>query len=71
MQAGVLELLEERDVGVTVQRVVDHVGLGLLILLIVVVYSVWPSGVYSSPTIFMPLAFAQALIFLFAVRGNT
>ena len=46
-------------------------GLACLILLIVVAYSVLPSGAYSSPTICMPWAFAQALISLLAVRGKT
>jgi hypothetical protein len=46
-------------------------GLASLILLIVVAYSVLPSGEYSSPTISMLLAFAHALISLFAVRGKT
>ena len=46
-------------------------GLAWLSLLTTVEYSVWPSGVYSSPTTVMPLACAYALMILLAVRGNT
>ena len=49
VQARVLELLEERDVAVAVERVEHASGLAALILLTIVANSVSPSGGYSSP----------------------
>lgn len=46
-------------------------GSASLTFVMSVPYSVWPSGVYSSPTISMSLAAAHALISLLAVRGKT
>lgn len=46
-------------------------GFASTILLTSVLYSVCPSGVYSSPRTSIPFAAAYALMILFAVLGKT